>query len=121
MIEIIIVITGLILLLAIFYFSDKILKAVSDSGSGDLKDKFSETNNTLKSVLESLGGLKESSQQSSLSSDVLSEGSINRAIGNEPIGLFITSPHAPFLSLSNITITVSLNLLSVIFSVAIRK
>jgi len=68
MIEIIIVVTGLILLLAIFYFSDRILKAVSDSDSGDLKDKFSETNNTLKSVLESLGGLKESAKQASTSS-----------------------------------------------------
>jgi len=85
MIEIIIVVTGLILLLAIFYFSDKILKAVSDSGSGDLKDKFSETNNTLKSVLESLGGLKESSQQSSLSSDANYKEMINKIVNIERV------------------------------------
>ena len=73
------------MLLAIFYFSDKILKAVSDSGSGDLKDKFSETNNTLKSVLESLGGLKESSQQSSLSSDANYKEMINKIVNIERV------------------------------------
>ena len=64
MIETRAILIGLILVLGILgsviiYFSNKILKAVSDSSSEDLKDKFSDTNNTLKNVLESLGGLKE--------------------------------------------------------------
>ena len=57
----------------------------------------------------------------SLSFDVFRDGSINKAIGIFPKRLFITSPHAPFSSLSSITITVFLNLLSFILSVAIRK
>ena len=73
MIETRVILIGLTLVLGILavliiYFSYKILKAVSDSSPGDLKDKFSDTNNTLKSVLESLGGLKESAKQASTSS-----------------------------------------------------
>ena len=73
MIETRVILIGLTLVLGILgvliiYFSYKILKAVSDSSPEDLKDKFSDTNNTLKSVLESLGGLKESAKQASTSS-----------------------------------------------------
>ena len=73
MIETRTILIGLTLVLGILgsviiYFSNKILEAVSDSSSEDLKDKFSDTNNTLKSVLESLGGLKESAKQASTSS-----------------------------------------------------
>ena len=52
MIETRVILVGLTLVLGILgfviiYFSNKILEAVSDSSSEDLKDKFSDTNNTL--------------------------------------------------------------------------
>lgn len=69
MIETRVILVGLTLVLGILgfviiYFSNKILKAVSDSSSEDLKDKFSDTKITLDNVLKSLGGLEQSAKSS---------------------------------------------------------
>ena len=69
MIETRTILIGLTLVLGILgsviiYFSNKILEAVSDSSSEDLKDKFSDTKITLDNVLKSLGGLEQSAKSS---------------------------------------------------------
>ena len=69
MIETRVILVGLTLVLGILgfviiYFSNKILEAVSDSSSEDLKDKFSDTKITLDNVLKSLGGLEQSAKSS---------------------------------------------------------
>ena len=72
MIEILLVILILLVVGSIFYLKksiDSYYKNQQDHLSkDDLNHQFSETNNTIKSVLESLGALKQSAEQASTSS-----------------------------------------------------